>query len=233
MDVSICIFFAFILFFRFACFFFFFFGASNGQIHFFPVFFPFLTFLFFPIYLLTFFFQFWSFVFWFSMCFPFFCTFFSSLKIIRISNWGEHKTIYWFMMIYDDFQWFVAIKWIQLVIFQLALTIHDLRERHLQWWHLWAFLVVKTPSDSAVHSYTKLWTLEELHWEMVDSKSIKSEDASLGFSELDAQTSADCTETSLANSGEVVLPKLLLFGVQVILSLYYPTFLASIAIIYK
>ena len=233
MDVSICIFFCIYFFFRFACFFLFF-GASNGQIHFFPVFFPFLTFLFFPIYLLTvFFFSFEVLFFDFPCVFLFFCTFFSSLKIIRISNWGEHKTIYWFMMIYDDFQWFVAIKWIQLVIFQLALTIHDLRERHLQWWHLWAFLVVKTPSDSAVHSYTKLWTLEELHWEMVDSKSIKSEDASLGFSELDAQTSADCTETSLANSGEVVLPKLLLFGVQVILSLYYPTFLASIAIIYK
>ena len=180
-----------------------------------------------------FFFSFEVLFFDFPCVFLFFCTFVSSLKIIRISNWGEHKTIYWFMMIYDDFQWFVAIKWIQLVIFQLALTIHDLRERHLQWWHLWAFLVVKTPSDSAVHSYTKLWTLEELHWEMVDSKSIKSKDASLGFSELDAQTSADCTETSLANSGEVVLPKLLLFGVQVILSLYYPTFLASIAIIYK
>ena len=45
-----------------------------------------------PFILHLFFFSFEVLLFWLSMCFPcFFFAFFSSLKIIRMSNWGEHK----------------------------------------------------------------------------------------------------------------------------------------------
>ena len=56
-----------------------------------PMFFPFWRSFLFPIYFASGFFRFWSVAFWFSMWFPFLACF-SSLKIIRISYSGEHKT---------------------------------------------------------------------------------------------------------------------------------------------
>ena len=116
MDLSICIFVAFVLLFRFACFlllfcFFCFFPGkkpkkkakkskskkqkksnknANGQVHCFPIFSPFWRSFFFPFILLPVFFGFEVLLFEFPCVFLFFA-FFSSLKNIRISYRGGHK----------------------------------------------------------------------------------------------------------------------------------------------